>query len=494
MEAGVLIELARSLAETSDPRRAAAAAASLLQRVIGGDVTVWCRDRALGALTGFSGGGDAAPEVVADYPLLPLDSARVVFPVRRFGRTLGAMELPDTGAEHARLLGAVANQLAIHFGAAEVAEAWAQEVAQRSREVEDAWRFASLIIDSLPVGLYVVDRDYRIRIWNRSRELGTQGVRREDAVGRVVFDVLSRQPAADLRHALDRIFDGGEPSVSEVEVDSPEGGRVYRQSRLPMHLDGDRVSHVVTIGEDISAWRRVQAGILQSEKLASLGQLAAGVMHEINNPLATMSGAVDAVTHRLEQPVPDAAGALDFVRLIEREVARCSRIVNGLLDFSRVGARRRDDADLNAIVETTLDLARHHKRFRRIVVERDLAPSPVMVQVNAEQIVQALLAIVINALDAMEPGGRLGLATGPGPRPGEVRVDVSDTGPGVAQAVHGRMFDPFFTTKEQGKGTGLGLSIAWGLIDAHSGRIEVESDAGQGSLFRIILPAEGGGT
>ena len=494
MEAGVLIELARSLAETSEPRRAAAAAASLLQRVIGGDVTVWCRDRALGALTGFSGAGDAAPEVVADYPLLPLDPARVVFPVRRFGRTLGAMELPDTGAEHARLLGAVANQLAIHFGAAEVAEAWAQEVAQRSREVEDAWRFASLIIDSLPVGLYVVDRDYRIRIWNRSRELGTQGVRREDAVGRVVFDVLSRQPAADLRHALDRLFDGGEPSVSEVEVDTPEGGRVYRQSRLPMHLDGDRVSHVVTIGEDISAWRRVQASILQNEKLASLGQLAAGVMHEINNPLATISGAVDAVTHRLEQPVPDAAGALDFVRLIEREIGRCSRIVNGLLDFSRVGARRRDAADLNAIVETTLDLARHHKRFRRIVVERDLAPTAVMVQVNAEQIVQALLAIVINALDVMEPGGRLGVATGPGPRPDEVRVDVSDTGPGVAQAVHGRMFDPFFTTKEQGKGTGLGLSIAWGLIDAHNGRIEVESEAGRGSLFRIILPAAGGGT
>lgn len=493
MEAEVLTELARMLAETSEPRRAAAAAAGLLQRAIGGDVTVWCRDRALGALTGFAGDGSADPEVVADYPLLPLDPVRVVFPVRRFGRTLGAMELPDTGGKHSRLLGAVANQLAIHFGAAEVAEAWAQEVAQRSREVEDAWRFASLIIDSLPVGLYVVDREYRIRIWNRSRELGTQGVRREDAVGRVAFDVLSRQPAAELRQALDRIFDGGPSSVSELEVDTPEGGRVYRQSRLPMHLDGDRVSHVVTIGEDITAWRRVQAGILQSEKLASLGQLAAGVMHEINNPLATMSGAVDAATHRLEQPVPDVSGALDFVRLIEREVGRCSRIVNGLLDFSRVGARRRDRADLNGIVETTLDLARHHKRFRRIVVERDLAPTPVMVQVNAEQVMQALLAIVINALDAMEPGGRLGVATGPGPRPDEVRVDVSDTGSGVAEPVHGRLFDPFFTTKEPGKGTGLGLSIAWGLIDAHGGRIEVESEAGQGSLFRIILPAEGGG-
>jgi two-component system NtrC family sensor kinase len=494
MEAGVLTELARMLAETTDPRRAAAAVAGLLQHAIGGDVTVWCRDRALGALTGFSGGGDAAPDVVADYSLLPLDTARVVFPVRRFGRTLGAMELPDTGTDHSRLLGAVANQLAIHFGAAEVAEAWAQEVAQRSREVEDAWRFASLIIDTLPVGLYVVDRDYRIRIWNRSRELGTQGIRREDAVGRVVFDVLSRQPAAELRRVLDHIFDGGEPSVSEVEVETPEGGRVYRQSRLPMHLDGDLVSHVVTVGEDITAWRRVQASIRQTEKLASLGQLAAGVMHEINNPLATMSGAVDAATYRLEQPVPDTAGALEFVRLIEREVGRCSRIVNGLLDFSRVGARRRDRADLNDIVETTLDLAQHHKRFRRVVVARDLAPTPVLVRVNAEQVVQALLAIVINALDAMEPGGRLGLATGPGARPNEVRVDVSDTGSGIAEAVHGRLFDPFFTTKEQGKGTGLGLSIAWGLIDAHSGRIEVESDAGQGSLFRIILPAEESGT
>lgn len=494
MEAQVLAELARELAATSEPHRAAAATAGLMQRALGDSVTVWCRDRALGALTGFRGGDDATPDIVADYSLLPLDRDRVVVPVRRFGRMLGAIELSRKAAERAELLEAAANQLAIHFGAAEVAEAWAQEVAQRSREVEDAWRFASLIIDSLPVGLYVVDRDYRILIWNRSREMGIQGVRREDAVGRSVFEVLSRQPAPELRQALDGIFEGDDPGVSEVEVDTPEGTRVYRQTRLPMHLDGDRVSHVVTIGEDITAWRRVQARILQSEKLASLGQLAAGVMHEINNPLATIGGAVDAAAHRLEQPVADAAGALEFVRLIGREVDRCSRIVNGLLDFSRVGARRRKQEDLNAIVGATLDLARHHKRFRRVSVDRNFAPSPLPVEANSEQLVQALLAIVINALDAMESGGQLGLRTGAGPQPGEVMVEVSDTGPGMDQAVHGRVFDPFFTTKEPGKGTGLGLSIAWGLVDAHGGRIEVESDAGRGSRFRIILPAKGGGT
>jgi two-component system NtrC family sensor kinase len=492
MESAVLRELARELASTSEPGRAAAATAALLQRALGGSVTVWCRDRALGALAGFSG-SDGAPDIVADYSLLPLDSGRTVVPVRRFGRMLGAIELTRHEAEHSDLLDAVANQLAIHFGAAEVAEAWAQEVAQRSREVEDAWRFASLIIDSLPVGLYVVDRDYRIRIWNRSRELGIQGVRREDAVGRSVFDVLNRQPAGELRLALDGIFEGADPSVAEVEVETPEGTRVYRQSRLPMHLDGDRVSHVVTIGEDITAWRRVQARVLQNEKLASLGQLAAGVMHEINNPLATISGAVDAATHRLEQPVADASGALEFVKLIEREVDRCSRIVNGLLDFSRAGARRREKADLNAIVDVALDLARHHRQFRRMVVEREPAPAPLVVEVNSEQLVQALLAIVINALDAMESGGRLGIRSGAGPQPGEVLVEVSDTGPGIEQAVHGRLFDPFFTTKEPGKGTGLGLSIAWGLVDAHCGRIEVESNPGLGSRFRIILPAKGDG-
>src|SRR5437867_13134040 len=156
--------------------------------------------------------------------------------------------------------------------------------------------FAAQIIDSLPVGLYVIDRGYRIRAWNRKREAGTQGVSREDAVGREVFEVLDRQPRELLKLEFDRVFSTGE--IQTVEMDSQATGeaRHYRITKIPMRLDGEDISHVITIGEDVTAWRQAQQRLGQSEKLAAAGQLAAGVMHEVNNPLATLLDCSEALS------------------------------------------------------------------------------------------------------------------------------------------------------------------------------------------------------
>src|SRR2546426_11576302 len=130
--------------------------------------------------------------------------------------------------------------------------------------------------------------DLRIRAWNRKREAGTQGVAREDAVGRDIFDVLDRQPRDLLKREFDRVFDTGELQQVEMESQASGEARYYRITKIPMRQDGHDISHVITIGEDITEWRQAQQRLTETEKLAAVGQLAAGAMHEINNPLATI--------------------------------------------------------------------------------------------------------------------------------------------------------------------------------------------------------------
>src|SRR6266436_336490 len=192
----------------------------------------------------------------------------------------------------------VAQMLAPVLAASALSQDLASEVALRTREFEAQRNFAAHIIDSLPVGLYAIDRGYRIRAWNRKREAGTQGVSREDALGREVFEVLDRQPRELLKREFDRVFQTGEIQQMETESQVSGDARHYRITKIPMRTDGEDISHVITIGEDVTAWRQAQQRLAQSEKLAAVGQLAAGVMHEINNPLATILACSEALSLR----------------------------------------------------------------------------------------------------------------------------------------------------------------------------------------------------
>src|SRR6266542_2361273 len=237
----------------------------------------------------------------------------------------------------------VAQMVAPVRAANELSQDLASEVALRTRELEAQHTFAARIIDSLPVGLYAIDRAYRIRAWNRKREAGTQGVSREEALGREVFEVLDRQPRELLRQEFDRVFTTGE--IQQVEMESAATGepRYYRITKIPMRLDEDEISHVITIGEDVTEWRHAQQRLTQTEKLAAVGQLAAGVMHEINNPLATILACCEALALRTETlPPPDRQPYDEYLKIIDTEVQRCRGIVDGLLDFARPkhGAKR----------------------------------------------------------------------------------------------------------------------------------------------------------
>ncbi|HXE56408.1 MAG TPA: ATP-binding protein [Gemmatimonadales bacterium] len=416
------------------------------------------------------------------------------------GERVGALELVATGAggfpaaTRAGEIAAVTGEvLAPYLASVELSEDLAREVAKRGWEIETQRRLTELVIDSLPVGLYVVDRAYRIQVWNRKRETGTQGVPREYAVGRSVFEVLTRQSPERLREEFDRVFATGEIRQVVVEHRAGDDARYYRISKIPMRLDGREISHVITIGEDVTEARGAFQRMAQSEKLAALGQLAAGVMHEINNPLATIGACAEAMSRRLAESgnEPARAAVEEYLRIVESEVERCTRIVAGLLDFSRSKGRLARRVDLASLLEDTLFLLRHHPRFRDLEVGRELAPGLPPVQANVEQLKQVFVALLLNGRDAVEQGGTLAVRARVNPAaPGEVMVEVEDTGVGIPPTVLPRIFEPFFTTKEAGRGTGLGLSICYGIVQAHGGRIEVESQVGKGSLFRVILPAE----
>ena len=380
--------------------------------------------------------------------------------------------------------------LAPIIAATELSQDLASEVALRTHEMEAQRNFAAQIIDSLPVGLYVIDRTYRIRAWNRKRETGTQGVARDEAVGQEIFDVLDRQPRDLLKREFDRVFDTGELQQVEMESQASGEARYYRITKIPMRQDGRTISHVITIGEDITEWRQAQQRLTETEKLAAVGQLAAGVMHEINNPLATILACCEALAFRTQDLEPtDRQGYDEYLKIIDTEVQRCRRIVDSLLAFSRPKAGEMKPVDVNGVVDRTLFLLKHHTRFKRLTVIRELDASLPSVRADQERLIQSFMALMLNAMDATDSRGTLTVRSRINPdRDDEILLEFIDTGTGIKREDLAKIFEPFFTTKPQGRGTGLGLSICYGIIAEHRGRIDVESQVGVGSNFRVYLP------
>jgi two-component system, NtrC family, sensor kinase len=360
------------------------------------------------------------------------------------------------------------------------------EVVERTRQIDRERRVTERIIDSLPVGLYVIDRDYRISVWNRKRETGMQGVSRDEAIGRTIFEILHRQPAAVLRREFDEVFATGRLQIFQMESTASGELRTFRISKIPMRLEDGPVTHVITVGEDVTEWREAQERFSQAEKLAAIGTLAAGVMHEINNPLATIAACAEGLEYSLADVPPPLREGL---QLIQSEVQRCKGIVDSLLDFSRPKAGDKELVDVNAAIERTLFILKHHSRFKKLHVQVELDRSlGAVVRANEEQLVQVFMSLLINAMDAMHEQGTITLRTRWGADAASVVAEVVDQGEGIRRADLPKIFEPFFTTKAPGRGTGLGLSICYAIVAEHGGRIEVDSVPGEGSVFRMVLP------
>ena len=263
---------------------------------------------------------------------------------------------------------------------------------------------------------------------------------------------------------------------------------------------------IMKIARDITVLRQteeeratIQRQLLQAEKLASLGQLAAGVAHEINNPLATIAGCAEALSDRASDPSlrtqPAFGDFAEYLAVIEEEAYRCKEITGSLLQFIRAEGGNREPTDINHLLEKSLELTFHQARFSGLKIDFDLAPDLPLLQVNQNRLRQVFLALAINALEACSGQGRLTIRTleRASQAGSEVAIEFQDTGCGIAPELLEKIFEPFFTTKGEQRGTGLGLAICHGIAAEHGGRIEVESELGCGSLVRVLLPPSGGG-
>jgi two-component system NtrC family sensor kinase len=247
------------------------------------------------------------------------------------------------------------------------------------------------------------------------------------------------------------------------------------------------------VDERTQQLKAAQKKLVQSDRLATLGQLAASVAHEINNPVSgvlNLSMLLERLMASGAYPVGREAEFRKYLSMISAETARVGRIVSDLLAFSRRSKPQRAPADLNKLVRMTIGLADHKLKLISAEVVLDLQENLPLVECDSSQIQQVLLNLVLNGAQAMQPrgGGKLTIRTRLIPQEESVELCVQDTGEGIAPENISKIFDPFFTTKAEGKGVGLGLAVLYGIVKAHEGEIEVVSQRNEGTMFTVTLP------
>jgi two-component system, NtrC family, sensor kinase len=390
----------------------------------------------------------------------------------------------STGEEE--LLVALADQAAI---ALEHARLYGQQeaiVAERTRELDAQKRFVEVILETLPLGVFVLDAALGVVRVNREGTRLLPGV----MSARTFTELLPAERAEPVAILLREAF--ATPRVVSLESEARVAGeaKIFRLTAAPFEPAGDAVTHLALLVEDVTLAKRLERQVLLTERLTTAGRLAAGVAHELNNPLATIAGCAEALLGRTrEEPLASRAEIADFqhyLGLIEEEAYRCKEITGSLLQFVREPGSRRTATDLNVLVHKTIELLSHQARFVGGRFETELDPDVPAVTANEGQIRQVFLGLAANALDAMDRKGTLTIRSRR--HRGEVEVEFEDEGSGIPDDVLPRIFDPFFTTKPPGQGTGLGLAIAQGIVTDHGGRIEVTSRVGKGSVFRVVLP------
>jgi two-component system NtrC family sensor kinase len=293
----------------------------------------------------------------------------------------------------------------------------------------------------------------------------------------IIASVLSNQivqPVRDLVKASERLAQGKMDAV--VDVNPKSAGELAELTR--------RFNSMVrSIAERDERLKESAKKITESKKLATLGQLAAGIAHEINNPL----GGIVMYSHMLREDLVKEQNR-ENVEKIAREADRCKTIVKGLLDFARQTKPERTESNINHVLNEVIALLEQQAIFHNIEIVRDQSPSIPLIEVDVGQMQEVFMNLILNAAQAMDGEGTLTTRTGLTKDGSYVEVAISDTGPGIPPDKVDKIFEPFYTTKEVGRGTGLGLSIAYGIVERHHGSIDVESSVGEGTTFIVRLP------
>jgi two-component system NtrC family sensor kinase len=418
-------------------------------------------------------GGAGDPPVVAAG--LSVRHA-AVFPLRSHGVTVGALAVVDPtsgafGPEDLRLLSTVATHAAIVLSNARFFDL--------VRAGRDQWETT---FNALAEGLAVVDETGRIRRANRAlANLARTSI--PALTGLPIAEPLLG-PSLELADLLDAARRG--ETLQPLTQRSTTLDRLLRFSAAPMRGEGDAAWAVVLV-EDVTEQERLESQLIQSEKMAAVGQLVSGVAHELNNPLTSIAGLAEFL---LEQPMPSERDP-DHLRVIREQADRAGRIVRNLLTFARKGPADVGVLDLNDIVQRTVALVGYELKLREVRLETALDPALPSLSGDRYQIQQVVVNLVTNAIHAVQANPsdrprRIGVVTSVEDQHAVLRV--SDTGSGIPEEMLPRIFTPFFTTKDPGHGTGLGLSISYRILEGHGGSLAVQRGVDGGAVFVMRLP------
>jgi len=360
----------------------------------------------------------------------------------------------------------------------EYSESLEVKVQERTREIEETKTYLENLLENANDVIYTLDLDQRFTYVNSKVE--SWGYRKEDLIGRPYLSLMSkRHRGKRLRTTLDI----GTKQAYEVEILNKTGEpRNALVSVSPLRDNSGQIVGVLGIARDITEKKRLEQQVLNAEKLASIGKLAAGVAHEINNPL----GGILNCLYNLRKKSVSLERATEYLASMEEGLRRVQKIVRQLLDFSQQHDPELAPTEVNAIIERVLTLTSYAFEGTRVRLHRELGHELPPLLADRHMLEQVLMNLILNAVQAIRGEGVVTVRSGhDGPW---CTIEVEDTGCGIPPDVLPKIFDPFFTTKGQGEGTGLGLSVSLGIVERHGGEIAVKSQVSRGTTFIVRLP------
>lgn len=355
---------------------------------------------------------------------------------------------------------------------------WMQSFRTAKRSLQDTSAFADEVVTSLPVGLIATDKNGKIAFYNSAVERIT-GLDLSKARGEDPDNILPNH-FCELKEALDR---GETISEKEMVCEFAEDKIVpvsVSASKI-INEEGQFVGQVLIL-RDLGEVRRLQDEIRRKEKLAAIGGLAAGVAHEIRNPLSSIKGIASYFKSKFDDDSDDKEAAGVMIQ----EVDRLNRVISELLEFAVPTELKLKQTDVNELLEHSVRLIQKEASTNDIAIKLNLSQQQLVAKIDSDRFSQCLLNLYLNALQAMDTGGRLTIKNSI-TEGSLIKIDIKDTGSGIKTEDLNKIFDPYFTTKT--KGTGLGLAIVHKIIEAHKGQVKVRSVSGQGTVFTIVIPA-----
>ena len=383
-------------------------------------------------------------------------------------------------SEDVELLQTIAGYVAIAIENSRLYES-IQEKADALRTLKD---FSENIVESISVGVLVLGLDGRVESWNNQME-SLFGIARADALGRKLSELFPESLIDTIKASTGRNPFSRSEAVTLYKHPLKTAARSLAVdiTLTPLFGKNGEVTGQLIIVDDKTERVKLEDQLIQSEKLTSIGLLAAGVAHEVNTPLAVISSYSQMLYKQLHQEEPKAR----ILDKIIKQSFRASEIVNSLLNFSRTNGTEFRLVELHGIIADTLSLLEHQFKAAKVNVKKEFGSASLQIYGNPGKLQQVFLNLFINAKDAMPDGGELIIKTLS--FDSTFRVEVIDTGMGIPPDQIKKIYDPFFTTKELGRGTGLGLSVSYGIVQEHSGKISVDSKPGVGTCFVLELPA-----